>query len=783
MANDESKRLVVDVMARVDKLEKGLARAGQTLNQQTGQMEARSKQFANKFEKNITSATDRIGQSFNKVGGLGKAFVGGLAAGVAIGALEGIRRAAEDSTRAVLEMSDQAKMAGVSFKAFQQLKFAAEQNRIGVDALTDGLKELNLRADEFIQTGAGSASEAFQRLGYNAEDLSKKLKEPDQLFLEIIGRLEQFDKASQIRIADEVFGGTGGEKFVQLISQGEAGLRRQIQAAQDLGIVMDDSMIKKAEEVNQKFNLIATTIGTHVKSAIVNAVDAWSTFLDSYRDFASQQKGTLQFRQAQLGLEKVDLENTILQTPKSEEMVIRKLQSRLAALEAEDRQITDEISRRNVDKPASTPAWTPPTAPPGGFGSTSSGKTDLTQYLAGGKDARHITGMSSSFEGKLEKLFAALPKEMAGQLKINSGFRDTARQAELWQQALAKYGSVSEARKWVAPPGNSQHNKGNAADLGYGSDAAREWTHANASKFGLSFPLSNENWHIEDADARAGAMADKTKDLEARGQSYDAILAKAREMISSENLEAQAIGMTEQAAARLRYEQELLNEAKRAGIELNPQQTTALKQLAADMASAEAETRRLTLSQDAAKQAAADFSEAAGGIAKGFVSDLMRGTSAADALRNALARIGDMALDGLFNQIFGGGQVKDGGIFGSLIGQIFGGIGKRENGGPVSAGTPYIVGEKRAEVFVPNTSGQIVPRIGAPVAPSLAKGGGMQTVRNESALTVNIQGANGDEHVKALVNQGVSQALQQQQKSMERGGFGSMQTAFVARKG
>jgi len=36
---------------------------------------------------------------------------------------------------------------------------------------------------------------------------------------------------------------------------------------------------------------------------------------------------------------------------------------------------------------------------------------------------------------------------------------------------------------------------------------------------------------------------------------------------------------------------------------------------------------------------------------------------------------------------------------------------QRENGGPVSAGTPYIVGEKQPEVFVPHTSGTIVPQV------------------------------------------------------------------------
>ena len=47
-----------------------------------------------------------------------------------------------------------------------------------------------------------------------------------------------------------------------------------------------------------------------------------------------------------------------------------------------------------------------------------------------------------------------------------------------------------------------------------------------------------------------------------------------------------------------------------------------------------------------------------------------------------------------------------GGIFG-FLGGIFKGI-FRAGGGPVTAGMPYIVGEKEAEIFVPNTNGMIL---------------------------------------------------------------------------
>lgn len=130
---------------------------------------------------------------------------------------------------------------------------------------------------------------------------------------------------------------------------------------------------------------------------------------------------------------------------------------------------------------------------------------ELARFVVGGATRPDsLTGFKPEFSSALAQLFAAAPPDIQQNLRISSGYRSPERQAQLWQQALQKYGSESAARKWVAPPGRSNHNHGQAADLKYLSPAAREWAHANAGNFGLAFPLSNENWHIELASARGG---------------------------------------------------------------------------------------------------------------------------------------------------------------------------------------------------------------------------------------------------------------------------------------
>lgn len=110
-------------------------------------------------------------------------------------------------------------------------------------------------------------------------------------------------------------------------------------------------------------------------------------------------------------------------------------------------------------------------------------------------------GMDESFAGRLRALIEA----SGGRIGVGSGYRSEAEQAALWADAVARYGSEDAARQWVAPPGKSNHGRGMAADLTWETDDAIAWTHENAARFGLVFPMDWEPWHIESAEARDSA--------------------------------------------------------------------------------------------------------------------------------------------------------------------------------------------------------------------------------------------------------------------------------------
>lgn len=145
---------------------------------------------------------------------------------------------------------------------------------------------------------------------------------------------------------------------------------------------------------------------------------------------------------------------------------------------------------------------------------------------------------------------------------------------------------------------------------------------------------------------------------------YQDIIDGADRRIASLLVEQQALGMTEEAANALRYEQEMLNQAQQHGIELTPKQADYIKILAGTMAGLES-----------AIQKAQDAINFAKDTTKGFFSDMANGLangrglwgSLADAAVNAITKIADALIDSGIDSIFGGSG------FGSLLGGVFGG--------------------------------------------------------------------------------------------------------------
>jgi lambda family phage tail tape measure protein len=193
---------------------------------------------------------------------------------------------------------------------------------------------------------------------------------------------------------------------------------------------------------------------------------------------------------------------------------------------------------------------------------------------------------------------------------------------------------------------------------------------------GISNAASAASDKLKELAKSITEVDDKTKKKKgSRGkteaENYSDIVDGANRRIASLRAEQAAVGLTEEAAAKLRYEQDLLNQAQQKGITLTAAQKSELSGLAATMASTEAATKMA--------QEALDFSKDA---TNGFLSDLRSGLengegfwkSFGNAALNVIDKITDKIQNELVDALFSANSAGGGGgLLSSLFGGLFGG--------------------------------------------------------------------------------------------------------------
>lgn len=237
-----------------------------------------------------------LGAGMRALGPAGTAAAAGIA-GVTAGLVQGTRQARQAVER-FAELGEQAQQLGVTTQALQELRFAAGAVGVAEDRLDDGLQELNSRLGE-LQNGAGElnsfleelGAEGFRRALQGAEDTEEAFR----LIIDQLGSTEStFDRAA---LAAAAFGEEGGRAMQRLAEQDVADLR---QAFRDLGIEVDESLIKQSQDARGELNRLDTRIQNNIDiisaqftPVLIEARRQLARFTGQIRELGDEQ-GTLE---------------------------------------------------------------------------------------------------------------------------------------------------------------------------------------------------------------------------------------------------------------------------------------------------------------------------------------------------------------------------------------------------------------------------------------------------------------------------------------------------------
>ncbi|MCJ9672913.1 MULTISPECIES: tape measure protein [unclassified Neorhizobium] len=193
-----------------------------------------------------------------------------------------------------------------------------------------------------------------------------------------------------------------------------------------------------------------------------------------------------------------------------------------------------------------------------------------------------------------------------------------------------------------------------------------------------------------------------------------------------------ALDLEQAALADLREEARRKGQTDLENIQLSGEQRAKIDE-ASDAYARQADIlREVSEAQERADDAAREFYDA---FKSNAIDAITQSKSLGEALSSLAKQLGSMLLNRGFDMLF---KPSAGGSGGGLLGGVFDVIGGlfRADGGPVVKGKPYIVGERRPELFVPDQNGRIVPQV--PSMPKLPDVSQMRAASGGMSVSVPI---------------------------------------------
>ena len=194
--------------------------------------------------------------------------LGGALAGVAtVGGLAALVNRSISAADAIGKTADKI---GVGVEALQELRFAAKASGIEQQTLDMALQRFTRRTAEAAQ-GTGEAKDALAQLGITLRDQDGHLRRSEDLLGDVadaFARIE--DPAERVRLAFKLFD-SEGVALVNLLGDGSGALDQMRERARDLGIVLDEHLVRDAERARTELDTLAQVVSANLTRAALEA--------------------------------------------------------------------------------------------------------------------------------------------------------------------------------------------------------------------------------------------------------------------------------------------------------------------------------------------------------------------------------------------------------------------------------------------------------------------------------------------------------------------------------
>ncbi|MEP2103096.1 MAG: phage tail tape measure C-terminal domain-containing protein [Parasphingorhabdus sp.] len=771
MPDTDIKKLLLEVDASVEGLRSELRKADIDLERLEKNFDQRLSNIEKTFADTGKGVTG-IGKNVDEVNGKVSRFAGSIkkaaVAIVAAGGLQVLSELVKNGIKYAASLNDQAAALGVTTTALQEYRFAASETGVEQRDLEAGLAVLNRNLGE-AAAGSEKQIEKFDNLGLSIRDANGEVRNAADLLPDIARALEGVENPAERAARLISIFGKNGQKLDSLLSGGASRVNELRDAAHDLGIVLSEDQIQNADEVADKLDKVKLVLQAKIAGVVADNTEEILALANALGNLAERSIQALdkwlEFRRAFDGQNQLIaraeqyLDNRQDLSPDTRErakiLAREKILDRTSSGSTEylgglitvrnpDPSRVPGIRRSGSSQPRSETRLSLPTpvaSSPNFSLATPEGRSSVRRFRksvdALNKPAEEAAQKLAEWNVELDRLSADLAlanAQVTGSLAERAEAEKQRIDADLASDILRikadKELTKAQQDRVIAVQEQIASAKKQLVDQRLDEDLAEE--RRRADRLLLDQKLNQ----LDDELRTAEIEVDATRDRRARLVLERRILALQQEEEKA-RLEAAIAAGEIRDATRARA-----NLEKRQAIERSEVERENLSPGAAYL--------------DAIRKSAGELNDDLERVAVGGLQSLNDGIAEAivggDSLGKTFSRIADQIISDLLRiaiqqaiieplatGLFGGGAGSSGGGIGGFfqglaggLSNLFGSGNSRAIGGPVTAGRPYLVGEKEPEIFVPNANGRIYnpSQIGGGAS------GGMSV-----SLTVNAPGA------------------------------------------
>ena len=287
--------LTYELDAQIGKFADSFATATKTASDSFDQITSAGRDAGDRVTASINSAIESVTSSFSSLQGPAKQtgdMIGALIGGGIIAGAAGIVTTMTELINTLASAGDRADDLRLPVNIIQALSVAADQARVPTEKLNSAL-------DQFTSVSKKSADDAqafYKALDNIGPSFGKAFQQAatqaDRLRILMDAFKATTDEVKRAQLAQEAFG-TDNERLISIMSGGSDAMETYIQEVRKLGLEIDESAVKRAQEAKSALNLLARVMTDELSSALAELIPAFKEFLPTLEAVAGAVRDTL----------------------------------------------------------------------------------------------------------------------------------------------------------------------------------------------------------------------------------------------------------------------------------------------------------------------------------------------------------------------------------------------------------------------------------------------------------------------------------------------------------